>query len=379
MTISSRRLRAWALSCGILLFYSALAVALFHQGWTRPSTQIIGYCCDSLIAISYLQSTGVALLHGHQPFITAYLNAPHGVNAMWQASSSISLGIFATPFESLLGPVAAYNLFATLAVSLSGWSAYLVIRRFVPGYLGPFIGGLIFGFSSFMTVQSIAGHLDLTFIALIPPALGLVTCLVLGRTRSPVRAGIALGVLLVAQLLINQEILLDLVVAGVVLACALAVAFRTEVARAWRTLVVGTCAAGATFLVVGGWPLWAVVFGPLRPMSLNVIPSIPSDLMSFIAPSPIINVDPIWVRTFDSGWFPDNVDQSSAYIGVAMIAVTVAAVVALRRNRAVIVAAVWALIMAILSMGPHLRVADHVTGVSFPGLCSIACHSSVSR
>jgi hypothetical protein len=354
------------IALAVLLCYSALAVALFHQALSHPATRLVGKCCDSVVGVSYLQSTGIAILHGHQPFVTTYLNAPAGVNALWQPSSSIALGVIATPFEFLIGPIATFDLFATLAVSLSGWSAYLVLRRWVGGQAGPIVGGLVFGFSSYMTVQSVAGHLDLTFLALVPPALALSVGLVLGRVASAWRSGIGLGVLLAVQFLINQEILADLLIAILVVTVLLAVVYRTEVVTAWRGSVMGAATAIGSFLVLAAWPLWTVLFGALRPTSPIIAPAIPTDLLSFVSPSPLINLAPQWVRTMDAGWFPDGVDQSSAYVGIILVALTAAAAIALRHRPVVRVASLSALVMALLSLGPTLRVANHSTGFPLP-------------
>lgn len=353
-------------SLGVLLCYACLAVALCHKAVVHPASHLVGSCCDSLVAVSYLQSTGVALLHGHQPFITAYLNAPVGVNALWQPSSSIALGVAAIPFELLIGPIATYNLFAIMAVALSGWSAYLVLRRWVGGQTGPIVGGLVFGFSSYMMVQTIAGHLDLTFLALVPPVLAIIVSLALGHARSPWRSGVALGVLLVVQLLINQEILSDLVIAGLVVTATLAIVCRQQVVVALPRLAVGVAVAAVSFLALGAWPLWTALFGSLRPTNPIIAPSIPTDLLSFVSPTPLISLAPQWLRTIDAGWFPDGVDQSSAYIGIVLLGVTVAAAIALRRQPVVRVASLGAVIMAILSLGPNLRVANHLTGIPLP-------------
>jgi hypothetical protein len=362
----SKRRAGWVSSFVVLLGYSALAAAVFHRALSAPASHLVGQCCDSLVAVSYLQSTGVAILHGHQPFVTTYLNAPIGVNALWQPSSSIALGIVATPFELLIGPIATFDLFAVMAVALSGWSAYLVLCRWVGGQAGPIVGGLVFGFSSFMMVQSVAGHLDLTFLALVPPTLALVVNVVLGRARVPWLSGVGLGALLTLQFLVNQEILADLVITGLVVALLLALTHRPVVRGARRAIAVATAWATGSFLLLAGWPLWITLFGPLRPTSPIIARAIPTDLLSFVSPSPLINVAPAWARSMDAAWFPDGVDQSSAYIGIVLLGVTVAGAVVLRHRPVVRIAALAAAVVAILSLGPTLRVANHVTGVPLP-------------
>ncbi len=133
-----------------------------------------------------------------------------------------------------------------------------------------------------------------------------------------------------------------------------------------RAMARGWVAAAGTFVVLGAWPLAVALFGSLHPATPIFQSSISPDLLSSIAPSPLITVDPLWVRTLDAAWYPDAVDQSSAYVGVVLVGFTAAAVLALRRRLAVVVAAASGAVMAVLSLGPNLRVAGHVTGVPLP-------------
>ena len=346
--------------------FLGLAAALLHGAWAHPGSRIAGSCCDSLVHVSYLMSTGTALLHGGQPFFTRYLNAPAGVNAMWQPSSSLALGVLAIPVEALVGPVATYDVFATLALALSAWSAYLVLRRWVGGEAGPVVGGLVYGFSSYMVVQTVAGHIDLTSTALIPPILSVTVRLAVDRDAPALRLGAALGGLLVLQLLVDQELLADTVLACGVVLGTLALLYRTRVTGALRRLVHGGSAALGAFLVLAAWPLSVAFFGPGRPSSPILQPAVSPDLFSFLAPTPLINVDPQWVRTLDAAWFPDQVDQSSAYLGIGLVVFTLVAVVALRRRPAVKVAGIAGAVMALLSLGPRLRLAGHLTPVPLP-------------
>src|SRR5262249_57132927 len=99
----------------------------------------------------------------------------------------------------------------------SAWTAQVALRRFVPGELGPFVGGLFYGFSPYMTAHS-TGHAMLT-VAVLPPLLLLLLHELLVRQQwRPATTGVALGALLAFQI----STFLELVAAGAVFAALLA-------------------------------------------------------------------------------------------------------------------------------------------------------------
>ena len=121
---------------------------------------------DIGIIVWFLRWVPFALGHGENALITTYLNAPHGVNSMWNASMPVA-GLAMWPFTSSLGPIFSYNLLVTLAVALSAWCAFLSARRYVESPLAAALAGLLYGFSPYMIAQS-QGHLHVT-LAFIPP------------------------------------------------------------------------------------------------------------------------------------------------------------------------------------------------------------------
>ncbi len=351
-----------------LLSYLLAAFLLFSGTWLHPAGRIVGRCCDAVTSVSWLRWTGFAVLGGHDPFLSGSLNAPHGVNVLWQPQASPLLGLLLTPVEHLAGPLVTYNLLATLAPALAAFTAFLAIRRWVGGTLGPLLGGTLFGFSPFVTSQSL-GHLHVTFLALLPLILIVEVDAVTDRRIRPTRAGLLLGALCGAQLLIGEEMLVQVVLAGALVALVLAVVLRAQLRDRLGGLARVALVAAATFAVLAGIPLAVQLAGPLRPPSPFVVfPPWPADLAGFLFPTYSMAAYSVpSLRDVSAGWFPNPIDQGNAYIGAPLLLLVLVAAWTGRRTRAVRVAAPVALALAVASLGSSLVVAGHHTGIPLPG------------
>lgn len=129
-------------------------------------TALCGGCADIALNSWFLAWTPFALLHGHDPLITTWVNYPHGANLMDNASIMLP-GLLAAPVTLMFGPLASFNLLATLALAGSATAAFFTLRRFAPWRPAAFVGGLFYGFSPYMVNQGYA-HINLTMVA-IPP------------------------------------------------------------------------------------------------------------------------------------------------------------------------------------------------------------------
>jgi hypothetical protein len=215
-----------AIALGI---YSAMAVGLFSNTWIHPTTWSIGVNTgDPQMFMWFLSWPPFAVANGLNPLFTDYQYFPGGVNLMWNTSMPLP-ALVLTPVTELGGPVLAYNVLMTAGLALSAWAAFLLIRRFVPSRLAACAGGAVYGFSPFMTAQSIA-HPHLT-LAVMPPILLLVLDeIVRVQRRSPVLFGSTLGLTGTAQILVGEELLAMLAVVAMLLVL-LAIALRPEQAR----------------------------------------------------------------------------------------------------------------------------------------------------
>jgi hypothetical protein len=148
----------------LLLVFLGLAVWMFAPAWSSPTTTTLeGGDGDPAIFMWFLRWVPHALAHGHDPLVTYHLNYPDGVNLMWNRSLPLP-GLLLAPVTSAWGPVLSLNLLLVLAYGLSAWCAYLAIRRFAPGHLAAAVGGLVYGFSPAVRVQSHHLHMSLAFL-----------------------------------------------------------------------------------------------------------------------------------------------------------------------------------------------------------------------
>ena len=150
----------------MLLGFLGLAVLLLGSTWTSPTTRTLGAGVgDPGLFAWFLRWTPFAAGRRISPFVSDYLNVPDGINLMWNTWVPLP-GLLLSPLTLLFGPVLAFNLLVTLAYGLSGWSAYLAIRRYVPSHGAAACGGLVYGFSPAMIAHS--PHPNLILILLLP-------------------------------------------------------------------------------------------------------------------------------------------------------------------------------------------------------------------
>jgi len=307
-----------------------------------------------------------AWAHGSSPFVTHHMNFPAGVNLMWNTAVSLA-SLAVAPVTARWGATVAYNLLATAAVALSTWCAYLMISRYVTRRWAALAGALVYGFSPFMLAEG-AGHLHL-MLAFSPPLLFLVLDELLVRQRHrPEVTAAALGLLVAAQVLISEEVAASEVLVAVLALVVLAGLFPAQVApragRALRALVGTAIVAGALL----AWPLSVQFFGPQRvnTAQLQPVDTYVSDALGFVVPTSVQQLAPRSWRSAVSDRFTGNGSEWTAYLGVPLLAALATVAVRQWRRPLVKVVTILTVTVAVLSLGPHLHVRGHVTGVPLP-------------
>jgi hypothetical protein len=243
---------------------------------------------------------------------------------------------------------------------------------------GAALGGLVYGFSPYMIGEG-TNHVVFTF-APIPPFIALTIVSILQRKGSPWRLGIQLGLLVVAQYFISQELLADTAV--VVFVALVFVALRyprriREFARAMgRPLLI------ALPIVAGllAYPVWMLADGPQHTSrAAPVVNGFHNDLLTFVVPGPLQHVS-LGMRSLGDrltlGLVPQvtqlltgsNPIEIDGYIGIAVIALSAFLVWRSRRSPRMQLAAALFLGSAVLSLGPFLVIDGRSTHVSLPFL-----------
>src|SRR6184192_3283325 len=356
---------------GVGLLYLAIAIGFFATIWFTPggpSSTALGVGGDPQLAIWFLRWQEFALAHGHNLLFTTYLDAPQGVNLMWNTTAPL-LGVALAPLTATLGGIFAYNVAETLGLASSAMAAFVMIRRYVLapdiiGTLAALVGGALFGFSPYMAAHAL-GHPPAVILFTAPLMLLVVDDLFVRQTRRPTRGGMALGVLAAVQLLLWEELLLAEALVGavgiVVLLAFSAVArpaepFSAVLRGRWRHAARGLEAAFITFLVLAGGPLAIHFFGAQAVHGAVWAPNqFVTDLLAFLTPTPLQALAPAPAAQL-SEHFSATIYEWSGYLGIPLLALLGYAIASLwsrGKSEAGVLAGIFAVIgvfVALLSM-----------------------------
>ncbi len=319
---------------------------------------------DGASEIWFLEWTQYALAHGHNPFFSQWQSFPTGLN-LGVVTSMVALGVIFSPITLLFGPIVTWNVLLRLAVVLSAFSMCLVLRRWTRWWPAAFVGGLIYGFSAYLTFN--LGHLNLVFVPL-PPLIFLLVHEILVRQHwRPVRTGAILGALCGVQYLVSSEILVTTLLMSA-LATALYLGFCwADLATKWRYIKVSL----ASSFVVGGvllaYPLAFTLFGPehlyTSPQSPATLSAIHGDLLSPVAPQSNEWLSPILLKSF---FAHVSTTGEFLYLGLPLIVMMAATIVWLRHRRIVLFMSAMAVVAFVLSLGQRLYTDGHYTRIPLP-------------
>ena len=332
-----RRRRAWPVLLGGGLIYLALGFILWINAWADgATTHTLCGCGDPSLFLWFFQWPATALAHGHNPFYSTALFHPGGINLLAQTSVT-GLSLPLVPVTWIWGPVASLNVASTLTPALTAFFAFIVIRRWAPWTPAAFVGGLLYGFSPFVLTSLEFAHLMTAALMLLPLILAVLDEILIRQRHSALWSGVALGVLVFAQLFMSSEILaicgIVTVICLIVLVVAAAILEPDELRRraphAARGLGVG--------LLIGGlllaWPVWFALEGPAHLSGLlwKDISSIgPVTPRAFVSPLTPSGSSLVYLTL---GGYEGTPLGSTVYMGWTLIAVLGVGVVAFWRDR----------------------------------------------
>jgi hypothetical protein len=353
-----RRGLAWAWSAPAITMYCYLAGAIYLTAriWVNPAgLSQTGDTEDIDQATWFVRYTATAVSHFRLPALeTIAMNAPHGVNLMWNTSLLLP-GIVVAPVTLLFGPQVALTTLLTIAFAGSAAAMYYVLRRWHASPLAAALGGGLYGFSPAL-VNSGIGHYSLVLAMLLPLIIDRVLRMVTSQ-GSPVRNGLWLGLLVAAQLFISEESLVDAVIATIVLLAVLALSRPREVLGRVRPLVTGLGTAAVVALVLGARSLWVQFHGVSAHAAAAVIINYHNQLTN-LGTLPYAFVNPassVLLHTHRTGVIANNYPQPLAeylaYLGIPMIILLLAAIVYFWRQVPIRVAGITCLVLEWLGMG----------------------------
>jgi hypothetical protein len=325
--------------------------------WTNPvGLRQQGDPQDVNQATWFIRYTATAIEHFRLPALsTMAMNAPHGVNLMWNTSLLLP-GIVVTPITALFGPQVSLTLLLVIGFAGSAAAMYYVLRRWEASPLAAALGGALYGFSPAL-VDSGIGHYSLVLAMLPPLMIDRVLRLVTNR-GSAVRNGLWLGLLVAAQLFIAEEVLVDTVIAAVVLLLVLAACRPREILGRIRPLAVGLVTGGVLALVLCARGLWVQFHGVKATSAAATViinyqghkTNLGTLPYSFINPSSLVLLHTTGTGKI-ANLYPQPLPEYLAYLGVPLIIVLLAAIVYFWRNLPIRVAGLTCLILEWLGMG----------------------------
>lgn len=166
--LTSPAARSRAGSLGVFAAYLLLAAV---QAWPLPlqlATTFTGEPQgDTGVYIWNLWVFRHELLGGGTPFRTLEILSLGGPADLSLHNYTVFANVLALPFLSWLGVVRTFNLIYLLNVALSGFGAYLLIRKITQRQAESFIGGLLFMWSPFLVTRAM-GHFSLVAAAPLP-------------------------------------------------------------------------------------------------------------------------------------------------------------------------------------------------------------------
>ena len=334
--------------------YLLASIALTWRLWADPAGRMVaGNPGDTNLFAWFMRYSASAVSHGRLPaLVTTGLNAPQGLNLMWNTSVLLP-GIVLAPVTLLAGPQTSLTILLTAGFAGSAASLFWVLRRWGAGVVPAALGGAVYGFSPALLAVGI-GHFQLQFAVLPPLIIDALLGILTGRGRA-LLAGLWLGLLVAAQLFIGEELLADTAVAAavvvVVLVCshprATVAAVRT---RAWAILS-GLGVAVAVLALTCGYALWVQFRGPLAshgsPWVVNEFHNYP---YAFVTPSGALLFHTS-ASAAAAARYPEPLPEYLAYLGWPLLIVLVLAAVCFWRDPRVRLTAVTFAVLELFSLG----------------------------
>ncbi|PRY30151.1 hypothetical protein CLV70_105321 [Pseudosporangium ferrugineum] len=351
-----RRVRPHAAAAVV---YLGLGVLVMGKYAVDPAGRISSHLSGDNTWFQWLLSHGAySVRHLSNPLFSTQQNAPDGVNMMAN-TSVLGVTLPMAPVTMLLGPAIGYFIWMVGACAATAFSAYWVLQRYlVKSRAAAFVAGAFAGFAPGI-IHHANGQPNFVSNFALPLIVARVARLGIdGRWR---RDGLILGALVTYQLFINEELLLITAVGSLVLTIAY-LAMRPAAARARAGAFLR--ALGVTAVVAGvlcAYPIWFQFHGPMSFSSMPYFTDWGEDPLAYLT----------FARDTLAGTPASEATvgrtEQNSYFGWPLTLLALALGVLLWRQSIIArVAAVTAVVVGFLSLGPILRIGGLVTDTPGP-------------
>ncbi|AGL15646.1 hypothetical protein [Actinoplanes sp. N902-109] len=344
-----------------LLSYLALSALVLIQLWVSPSGRVLASNDDDHGFFLFVLAHGERVVfHGDNPFFTGRMNVPDGVNLMAN-TSVLALTVPFAPVTHFFGPGLALVLLLTL--SLAGTAAawwWVLSRHVVRSPLAAWVGGLWCGFSPAM-VSHANGHLNFVAQFVVPFLVWQVL-----RLREPgrvMRGGVTVGLLIVLQVFLNEEVLLFTAMTLLVFVAAYAAFAWPEARAAAGRFLLGIAVAAGTAVVLLAYPLWWQFAGK---QSYSGQPFEPGKFVTDLLAVGAYARQSLAGNGVIARALSVSPTEDDSFWGLPLLVLLVVVGVPLWRSVKARALIVTGLVLLVASLGPRLRVAGHDTGIPLP-------------
>lgn len=306
---------------------------------------------------------------GQDPFACQYVLYPLGAN-LWFHTLAPLHGLIGIVLQSFGSLAAAQNAMLFLDLIAAGVCSFALAVRLGLGRGGALLAGALYAFSPAVFAHLFAGHFELIASYWLPAML--LALLSLLDSQAPrARHGILLGLLFVGAAYSSQYYF----VYGAEL---LALAAICEWRRFSRPALLAPLSVAALVVAIGLAPLlWGFLGadGP-RPdeggaSSYTDFDRFSGDAIGFAVPSfthPILS-RPLYGLYDQLGAARSLPQETTTYVGLGVLALAGLGLAARRRaGQPVALLLAIALVFSLLSLGSHLKLLGHETGIPLPGL-----------
>jgi hypothetical protein len=304
----------------------------------------------------FMRYTATAIEHFRLPaLITGTMDAPHGVNLMWNTSLLLP-GSLATPFTLLFGPQVSLTVLLVAGFAGSAASMFYVLRRWQVSMLAAALGGALYGFSPAL-VNSGVGHYSLVLAILPPLMIDRLLRIVTGE-GSQLRNGLWLGALAAAQLFTSEELLVDTAIAAAILLAALVISRPRQALTRVGPSLIGLGTAVVVALVLSARGLWVQFHGVASKGAAATVVINYNGRLTNLGTLPYAFVTPgssVVLHSSGTAWsvdrYPQPLPEYLAYLGVPLIILLLAAIIYFWRNLTIRVAGITCVLLEWLAMG----------------------------
>jgi hypothetical protein len=354
---------AWLRRADLLMALGALAGALWITGglWANPDRRVVDVNRGDQALFEWLLTYSAhSLTHLENPLWTPLLNAPLGVN-LAANTSVVLVGWLFAPLTLTLGPSVTFVTVLTLNLAATAYAWYhFLSRHVVASTAAAALGGAFCGFAPGL-VSHANGHLNFTGQFLVPVIIWRVFAL-----REPGRAwrnGTILGVLLAAQWSVGAEVLFFTALGVGVFTLAWAAQSRVAARAAAPAFLPGMGVAVLVTAALLAYPMWLQFAGPQRYHGTGFDQRIHSEDVLAYGAFPKLSL--AGLAGLGTHLAPNPTEENSFY-GSPLLILAIVAVVAMWRRLTVRAMAATALVVAVLSFGPVIKLGGHITRTPLP-------------